>query len=82
MRVKTETRRNAIIEAATHVFLEHGFEKTIMSDIATQPGLSKATICRYFSTREDLFLETMNALGETLFAKTYAELLTGSDIRL
>jgi AcrR family transcriptional regulator len=81
MRVKTETRRNAIIEAATCVFLENGFEKTTMSDIATQVGLSKATIYGYFSTKEDLFLEAMNALGDTLFAETYAELLTDGDIR-
>jgi len=81
MRIKTETRRNAIIEAATHVFLENGFEKTTMSDIATQLGGSKATLYGYFSTKEDLFLEAMNALGETLFAKTYAELLTEGDIR-
>jgi AcrR family transcriptional regulator len=81
MRVKTETRRNAIIEAATRAFLENGFEKTTMSDIATQLGHSKATIYGYFSTKEDLFLEAMHALGEALFAKTYAELLTDGDIR-
>ena len=81
MRIKTETRRKAIIEAATHVFLENGFEKTTMSDIATQLGGSKATLYGYFSTKEDLFLEAMNALVETLFAETYAELLTEGDIR-
>jgi AcrR family transcriptional regulator len=81
MRIKTETRRKAIIEAATHVFLVNGFEKTTMSDIATQLGGSKATLYGYFSTKEDLFLEAMNALGETLFAETYAELLTEGDIR-
>jgi AcrR family transcriptional regulator len=81
MRVKTETRRNTIIEAATHVFLEKGFEKTTMSDIATRLGGSKATLYGYFSTKEDLFLEAMNALGETLFAETYAELSTEGDIR-
>jgi AcrR family transcriptional regulator len=81
MRVKTETRRNAIIEAATRVFLEHGFEKATMSDIATQLGLSKATIYGYFPTKEDLFLESMHVLGDTLFAETYAELSTGGDIR-
>ena len=81
MRIKTETRRNAIIEAATRVFLENGFEKTTMSDIATQLGGSKATLYGYFSTKEDLFLEAMNALAETLFAKTYAELSTDGDIR-
>ena len=72
MRIKTETRRKAIIEAATHVFLVNGFEKTTMSDIATQLGGSKATLYGFFSTKEDLFLEAMNALGETLFAETYA----------
>ena len=81
MRVKTETHRTAIIEAATRVFLENGFEKTTMSDIATQLGGSKATLYRYFSTKEDLFLEAMSALGETLLAETNAALSTDGDIR-
>jgi AcrR family transcriptional regulator len=82
MRIKTETRRKAIIEAATHVFLENGFEKTTMSDIATQLGGSKATLYGYFSTKEDLFLEAMSALGEAHFAVVFAELSnTKGDIR-
>ena len=81
MRIKTVTRRNAIIEAAIRVFLEHGFEKTTMSDIADELGGSKATLYGYFSSKEELFLEAMSTLGEAHFAATFAELSTGGDIR-
>ena len=81
MRIKTETRRNAIIEAATRVFLKNGFEKTTMSDIADELGGSKATLYGYFSSKEELFLEVMSVLGEEHFATAFAELSTTGDIR-
>jgi len=81
MRIKTETRRNAIIEAATRVFLENGFEKTTMSDIADELGGSKATLYGYFSSKEKLFLEVMSILGDAHFAASFAELSTTGDIR-
>lgn len=76
MRIKTETRRNGIIAAATSVFLKNGFEKTTMSDIADELGVSKATLYGYFSSKEVLFLEAMSALGEAHFAVAFAELST------
>lgn len=81
MRIKTETRRNAIIEAATRVFLKNGFEKTTMSDVADELGGSKATLYGYFSSKEELFLEAMSTLGEAHFAVAFAELSTKGDIR-
>ena len=81
MRIKTVTRRNAIIEAAIRVFLEHGFEKTTMSDIADELGGSKATLYGYFSSKEELFLEAMSTLGEAHFSAAFAELSTGGNIR-
>jgi AcrR family transcriptional regulator len=81
MRIKTETRRNAIIEAATHVFLESGFGKTTMSDIAARLGGSKATLYGYFSSKEELFLETIRTLGDAQFAATLDELKASDDIR-
>jgi AcrR family transcriptional regulator len=81
MRIKTETRRNAIIEAATHVFLENGFGKTTMSDIAVRFGGSKATLYGYFSSKEELFLETIRTLGDAQFAATIDELKMSDDIR-
>ncbi len=59
MRVKTEEKRQAILEAAWDAFREKGFEATTMSEIAARAGGSKATVYGYFDSKETLFLEIM-----------------------
>lgn len=56
-RVKTSERREAILDAATTVFKEMGFDKASMDIIAARVGSSKATIYRYFESKEVLFNE-------------------------
>jgi AcrR family transcriptional regulator len=55
MRVKTEGRRQAIMQAALKVFGEVGYERASMTEIAARVGFSKATIYSYFPSKEDLF---------------------------
>lgn len=81
MRIKTESRRNAIVHAAASVFLEKGYASTTMSDIAERAGGSKATLYGYFPSKEDLFLETIKTLAEEHFAATFGRLSTGDDLR-
>lgn len=57
MRVKTDARREAILSAAKEVFEELGFEQATMSEITARLGSSKATLYRYFESKEALFLE-------------------------
>lgn len=57
MRVKTDARREAILSAAKEVFDELGFEQATMSEITARLGSSKATLYRYFDSKEALFLE-------------------------
>ena len=68
MRVKTEERRQAIIEKAGHVFRELGFDRASMSEIAAKVGGSKATLYSYFPSKEELFVAVMKGsteVGET-----------------
>lgn len=58
---KSETRRQAILEAATEVFAESGFDRASMSDISARVGYSKATLYGYFGSKEALFLELVGA---------------------
>lgn len=44
-----------IIETAKQLFVENGFDKTSMSDIATQVGINRPTLHYYFRTKEKLF---------------------------
>lgn len=60
MRVKTEARREAILAAAKEVFEEVGFEQATMSDVAARDGGSKATLYRYFDSKETLLIELIN----------------------
>ncbi|MBZ8141152.1 TetR family transcriptional regulator [Rubrivivax gelatinosus] len=59
MRTKSEARRQAILESATAVFRETGFERTSMAQICEHMGCSKATLYSYFESKEALFVEVV-----------------------
>ncbi|WAC71377.1 TetR/AcrR family transcriptional regulator [Roseateles sp. SL47] len=59
MRTKTEERRVLILDIATEVFLEVGYEKASMAVISSRVGGSKATLYNYFPSKEELFLAVM-----------------------
>jgi AcrR family transcriptional regulator len=61
LRVRTEARRRAIIEAGREVFQKLGFERTTMSEISKRLGGSKATLYSYFPSKEDLFVACVQA---------------------
>lgn len=68
MRVKTDDRRRAILDAACDVFREMGFERASMAAISARVGGSKTTLYSYFDSKEDLFiaamLDAMNEQGQ------------------
>ncbi len=55
MKVLTEERRQAIVAAAAEVFLEIGYERASMDEVARRAGGSKATLYKYYSSKEELF---------------------------
>ncbi len=59
MRVKTEKRRQAIMQAALSLFHEVGYERASMSAIAARLGGSKATLYGYFKSKEELYVTAM-----------------------
>src|SRR5580700_4792842 len=59
MKTKTESKRQAILQAAAEVFREVGFDRASMSDIRARVGGSKATLYNYFPSKEKLFFEVM-----------------------
>jgi AcrR family transcriptional regulator len=44
-----------ILDVSLETFAEHGFQATTMDMIATQAGMSKQTLYRYFENKLDLF---------------------------
>jgi AcrR family transcriptional regulator len=74
VKVRTEARREAILEVASQVFLEFGFERTSMSEIVKRIGGSKSTIYGYFPSKEALFLAVTHAAGEKHMDSAVAEI--------
>jgi AcrR family transcriptional regulator len=59
-------RRDAILDAALHCFVDRGFHGTAIPDIAKRTGIAAGTIYHYFGSKEEL----VNAL----FRKWKAEI--------
>ena len=59
MRVKTDAKRQEILDAAALVLREQGFSGASMAAVSKRIGASKATLYRYFSSKEDLFLTVL-----------------------
>jgi TetR/AcrR family fatty acid metabolism transcriptional regulator len=67
---KTEARKSNILEAATKIFSEKGFQDATISEIAKVAGASDAFVYEYFNTKENLLFsiprEHMQKLHENL----------------
>ena len=70
MRMKTEEKRQAIVEVAAATFQELGFEGASMSEICARMGGSKATLYNYFPSKEALLLEVMFRASEEDLMRT------------
>ncbi|MGB0844959.1 MAG: TetR/AcrR family transcriptional regulator [Alphaproteobacteria bacterium] len=51
----SQSKRNAIIQAAIETFLDKGFESAGMAKIAKVAEVSTATLYKHFSSKEELF---------------------------
>lgn len=66
-RPRCDERHKAILEAATFLFMERGFEGTSMDAIAKQAGVSKQTVYSHFSTKDNLFSSAITHKMEDYF---------------
>jgi AcrR family transcriptional regulator len=57
-RVKTEAKERAILDAAAKVFATKPFHGVLIDEIASDAGIGKGTIYRYFETKDDLYFAT------------------------
>lgn len=54
MKRELSDKRAAILQAALHLFTEHGFHGTPTSKIAEEAGVATGTLFHYFKTKEEL----------------------------
>ncbi len=52
-------RRDSILQAAVHVYMEEGYHGTTMEKIAETAELSRATIYLYFKTKDEIFVQAI-----------------------
>lgn len=55
----------AIVEAATDLFLEFGYDRTSLARVAESAGVSKATLFKQFPTKAALFEAAVLAAGDS-----------------
>ena len=65
-RVKTADKELAILEAASRVFAQRPFHEVLIDDIASDAGIGKGTIYRYFETKDDLYFNAVLHVLDTL----------------
>jgi AcrR family transcriptional regulator len=70
----TDAKRREIVETAWEVFRGKGFDGTSMSDVAARLGGSKATLYRYYSSKEELFAAALEQMIGESGSRTFAGL--------
>ena len=73
-RLKTADKELAILEAASRVFAQRPFHEVLIDDIASDAGIGKGTIYRYFETKDDLYFNAVLHVLDTLTAALDASL--------
>src|SRR5271167_715720 len=58
--------RERIVAAAERCIDRHGIRKTTMDDVASEVGLSRPSVYRYFADRDDLLIELITRHGRAL----------------
>lgn len=65
-RLSAERRRALILDAATVVFTEHGYQRGKVSDIARRVGVSEPVVFQNFGTKAALFAAVLEQAAATL----------------
>ncbi|CAI8167590.1 MAG: Transcriptional regulator AcuR [Cryomorphaceae bacterium] len=59
-----KTDAQSIIKSALNVFLEKGYHKTSMNDLAKEAGLLKGSLYHHFASKEELMKAVIESLHE------------------
>ena len=62
MRKDAILKRKELIKHATEMFLEMGYEKASMNNLAKRSGASKSTIYKHFRSRQALFIAVLDEI--------------------
>ena len=68
---RTDDASERILAAAERCIGRHGIRKTTMDDVASEVGLSRPSVYRYFAARDDLLLELISRHGRALLDRAH-----------
>ena len=66
--LKKRQTRQAIADTALRLFVERGFERVKIAEVAEAAGVSAKTVFNYFPTKEDLFFDEIDDREAALVA--------------
>ena len=70
-------RRSQIIEVATFIFKEKGYERTTLQDIAVEIGITKASLYHYFRSKHSILFDIINqSITDAISRMTHIEELS------
>jgi AcrR family transcriptional regulator len=69
--MSTADARERILAAAERCIDRYGIRKTTMDDIASEVGLSRPSVYRYFADRDDLLVELISRHGRALVDRAH-----------
>ncbi|AGB22382.1 transcriptional regulator [Mycobacterium sp. JS623] len=73
--------RERILAAAERCIVRHGIRKTTMDDIASEVGLSRPSVYRYFADRDDLLIELNIRHARELINRAHKSMSRQSSLR-
>jgi len=79
-RFSKESRREQIVSAACKLFAVKGYDLTTMKEIAAAVEVGEALIFHYFPSKDAIFQELLDKLGEMLKQERPLEIIGGSAI--
>jgi AcrR family transcriptional regulator len=76
-RLKAPQRREQLIQVATRLFAEHGYEATTTKDIAKSAGVTEPILYRHFKSKQELFVAIVRNVSDQTI-KHWQEIISGS----
>ena len=59
---RSERKRRAVLDAATEIFLQHGYLGANMDEVAARAQVSKQTVYKQFTSKEALFIAIVGGM--------------------
>lgn len=72
-----DQKRDAVLRMALKLFLEEGYHRTALADVATRLNITKPALYNYFRSKEEILVECFKQ-GQDLYAASLSAVESGS----